>query len=86
MGDRTWWYEDCPKCKIKESVEVYDAPSCLQFLRKCDKCGWSDGLTYYETSPSTIELLTKEEAKKRKLIYVDGLINALLKKKPNHGK
>jgi len=40
---------------------VYDAPSCLQWLKKCDKCGWSDGKDYYETAENEIQLLTKKE-------------------------
>ena len=61
MGDRTWWFENCPQCKTKESVEVYDAPSCLQWLKKCEKCGWNDGKDYYETAENEIQLLTKKE-------------------------
>jgi len=67
MGNRTWWSEDCPKCKAINCVQVYDEPTCLQFSRVCKDCGWTDGLEYYETDPNTIELLTKEEAIKRNL-------------------
>ena len=68
MGDRTTWFEDCPKCGGKETVEVYDAPSCLQWTMQCDNCSWTDGYDYYETEPNTIEKLTEEQAIKRKLI------------------
>jgi transcription initiation factor TFIIIB Brf1 subunit/transcription initiation factor TFIIB len=73
MGDRYTWYENCPKCKGKETVEVYDAPSCYMFARVCEKCGWTDEKNYYETEPDVIELMTKEEAKKRGLIWRSGL-------------
>ena len=66
MGDRTWWYEKCPKCG--EEIEVYDAPSCLQFSREC-QCGWTDGLDYYEARDNVIELLTEKGARKKKLIF-----------------
>jgi len=29
MGDRIWYFYDCPKCGAKDGVEVYDAPSCM---------------------------------------------------------
>ena len=73
MGDRYFWNEDCPKCGVKDGVECYDAPSCYQFSRRCSKCGWSDDLNYFETSPHTLELLTEEEAKKRGLFHISGL-------------
>jgi len=84
MGDRTTTYLPCPKCG-KES-EQYDAPSCLMWVWICDYCKWKDDRNYYETSENTIELITEKEAKKRKLDYVDGLLNSLLDKKPNWGK
>lgn len=68
MGDRTTWYEDCPVCYSKDSVECYDAPSCLQWSCFCDKCGWTDNRDYYETSPNYIEKLHIDEAKKRGLV------------------
>ena len=73
MGDRYTWYEDCPKCGAKDGIEVYDAPSSYMFSRRCDKCNWTDGLNYYETSPHTIELLTKEQATERGIGYMSGL-------------
>ena len=65
MGDRSWWEEECPKCKEK-TVVVYDAPSCLQFSRVCEKCGWTDGLDYYETGRNEISLMTKKQYKEWK--------------------
>jgi hypothetical protein len=73
MGDRYFWDENCPKCKKKNSVECYDAPSCYQFSRRCRECNWTDGLEYYETSPHTIELLTEKQAKEKGVFYVSGL-------------
>ena len=84
MGDRTTTYLPCQKCG-KES-EQYDAPSCLMWSWTCEHCGWRDDRNYYETSANTIELIGKKEAKKRKLIQIDGLTNALLEKKPNWNK
>jgi len=81
MGDRYTWYENCPKCEGKETVEVYDAPSCYEFSRRCEKCNWTDGLNYYETEPDTIELMTKKEAKKRGLEWVSGLEAVLSREK-----
>ena len=83
MGDRYYSYEDCPKCGGKQTVEVYNAPSCYQFLRMCDECKWTDGLDYYETEPNTIELMTKEQAKERGLEYQSGLEAALKRRCPN---
>jgi len=80
MGDRYTWFENCPKCKGEGTVEVYDAPSCYMFSRRCEKCNWTDGENYYETEPNTIELMTEEEAKKRGLIWISGLEAALSRK------
>ena len=59
MGDRTWWYQLCPKCG--EEVEVYDAPSSLLWSCTCDKCGWTDGRGYCETRENETALCTKEQ-------------------------
>lgn len=67
MGDRTWWTETCPKCK-KETVEVYDALSSMMFSRVCKKCGWTDGLRYFEGKDNIIELCTETQARERGLI------------------
>ena len=66
MGDRYSWWEDCPKCKKKGVVECYDAPSCMQFSRVCRKCGWTDGLDYYETGTNEITLMTEADYRKWK--------------------
>ena len=81
MGDRYTWYEDCPTCGGKDTVEVYDAPSSYIFSRRCDKCNWTDGLNYYETEPDVIELMTEEEAEKKGLVYMSGL-EAVLRREP----
>ncbi len=61
MGTRTWWSENCEHCRGKNTIEAYDAPSCLQWFKKCDKCGWSDDRDYYEISENEIALLTEQE-------------------------
>ena len=66
MGDRTWWVEKCPKCGA--DIEVYDAPSCLQWCCHCTKCGYDDGLNYYEAPENCIVLCTREKAVKKGLI------------------
>lgn len=65
MGDRTWWDETCPECGA--TIEVYDAPSSLQWSKVCENCHWTDGLDYYETGKNEISLLTKEQAKEKGL-------------------
>lgn len=49
-------------------METYNAPSCLLWNRHCDHCGYDDGLNYYEAPNNVIELLTKEQARKKGLI------------------
>ena len=68
MGDRITTYLPCPKCG-KES-EQYDAPTCLLWSWTCEHCGWSDKRDYYEIGRNfnNIELLTKEQAIKRKIL------------------
>ena len=66
MGDRTTTILPCPKCG-KES-EQYDAPSSLIWNWDCEHCGWKDDKHYYEGKNNTIWLLTKKEARKKKLI------------------
>lgn len=68
MGDRYFWDEDCPKCNTKQSVECYDAPTCLQFYKHCDKCNWKDDREYFEAPNNTIELITEKEAREKGLI------------------
>ena len=66
MGDRIMWYEKCPNCG--EEIDCMDASSSMIWSVHCDKCGYDDGLDYYDTEPNTIELLSKDEAKKRGFI------------------
>lgn len=64
MGDRTYKWEDCPKCKGKKTVQVYDAPSSLTYSAECSKCGWKSDLNYYEVDTNEILLTTLKEYKK----------------------
>jgi hypothetical protein len=57
MGDRTWWTEECPKCH-KNSLEVYDAPSCMQHSERCP-CGYDAKTYYYERKDGVIILKRK---------------------------
>lgn len=69
MGDRTWWFDECPNCGKEK--EVYDAPSSIIWSNHCDNCGWDDGLNYYENKDGiTVHKLTYSEATKvRKKLY-----------------
>ena len=46
MGDRYISYKKCPKCG--EQYEVYDAPSSMMYVAKCDKCGFKEDFSYCE--------------------------------------
>lgn len=46
MGDRYITIKKCPKCG--SDYEVYDAPSSNMYCATCDKCGYDEGLSYYE--------------------------------------
>ena len=48
MGTRYITYYDCPECRAKDSVEEYDAASCVMFVAICEKCGWKDPRDYYQ--------------------------------------
>lgn len=61
MGDRITWFEDCPKCGDKDSVEYYDHSSANLYVGTCDSCGWSDPREYYQLSKYGVVLLTPEE-------------------------
>jgi hypothetical protein len=63
MGDRTISMINCPKCN--RAVELYDAPSCLQYIANCEKCGWREPHDYYDVGDNEIALCTKEEYAKR---------------------
>jgi hypothetical protein len=65
MGDRWMWQEDCPKCKSKKTVSCYDAPSCMQFSKVCQKCGWKSDDEYWEID-GVIYLCNKDTFKKIK--------------------
>ena len=63
MGDRYYYYSDCPKCGAKQGLETYDAPSCYQYVVSCEVCGWVDrnSPNYYDIADNEIVLCTKEE-------------------------
>lgn len=65
MGDKTWYYDECPHCGSEK--EVFDQPSSILWSNTCDECGWTDRLEYYEEKDGyTIHKLTTEEARKIK--------------------
>lgn len=68
MGDRYSWNENCIQCMGKNTVECYDAPTCLQWYRECNECGWKDDRDYYEAPNNIIELITEKEAREKGLI------------------
>jgi len=65
MGDRYTWYEDCPKCKGKKTIECWDAPSCMIFSKICYECDWREDLNYYEEEKNCLVLISRKEAKRR---------------------
>jgi len=70
MGDRiTTYYQ----CECGGQVEEYDAPSSLIFNASCNKCGWHDPRSYYETDENTIELLTVKQAIAMGLLRIERL-------------
>lgn len=68
MGSRTYIYYTCPKCGKTDGVEIYAAPSCLQYSEACQYCDFRVDLNYYEDGPDKIRLCSHEEAKNRGLI------------------
>lgn len=68
MGDRIWYFYDCPKCGAKDGVEVYDAPSCMQYSERCRFCDYKVDLDYYYIDEYEIALLSKEQAKEKGLL------------------
>lgn len=82
MGDRTTIDVICPKCN--KTIEMYDAPSCLDHTCVCEYCGYTDGLDYYEEMKMcensdigesdlpnryyVIHLLTREKAEEMGLV------------------
>lgn len=65
MGDRYYSYYNCPKCGEKNGVEIYDAPSCLQYLEACQYCDYKVDLDYYEETENCLVLLSKSDAEKK---------------------
>ena len=65
MGDRYTWYEDCPKCGGKGTLEMYDAPSCMQYSGICNECDYVIDLGYYEESENHLILISMKEARER---------------------
>jgi hypothetical protein len=59
MGDREWWTEECPKCH-KNSLEVYDASSCMLHSERCSKCGYDAHTYYHVRKDGVIELKRKK--------------------------
>jgi len=45
MGERKITLKTCPKCGQK--YEVYDAPSSMMYIAKCD-CGYDECMAYIE--------------------------------------
>lgn len=74
MGDRYIYFYDCPKCGLKNGVEVYDAPSCILFSEHCNnpECDFRGNRDYYEVDHhGSVELLTPEQAKAKGIIPYD---------------
>ena len=67
MGDRTQWIDTCPECGEK-SLECFDAPTSVLWVRTCDKCGYIDKRNYYEDGNNGIYLCTEEDAIKKGLL------------------
>lgn len=63
MGDRTYYYYDCPKCGLKDGVEVYDHSSALMYVEACQDCDYYVDLDYYEESENYLVLLSKADAR-----------------------
>ncbi len=60
MGTRLKWIDTCPECG-KDTLECYDAPSSMLWVRSCNKCNYVDKRNYYESSDE-IYLCTEEQA------------------------
>ena len=59
MGSRKLTIKICPKCQ--KQYEVYDAPSSMMYVAKCD-CGYDEELVYIDISDHLflIPLMVKE--------------------------
>ena len=66
MGDYTITHTTCPVCGA--DIEEVDQPSSMLWSCHCDKCGYDDGLDYYETGRNEISLMTKKQYKEWKKI------------------
>lgn len=56
----------CPSCKAQ--IEIYDAPSSLIWGCTCYKCGWNDGLSYFEDKKGIIYKISEKEAREKGII------------------
>ena len=66
MGDYIWQTIKCPKCG--RVIEMCDQTSSLLHSCHCDKCGYDDGLDWYDNGYNEIYLLTKKQAIAKKLL------------------
>lgn len=41
MGEKVFWFEDCPECGSKDSFENFEHLSSLVKAADCDKCGYT---------------------------------------------
>jgi len=67
MGDHITSFVACPKCG--KETEQHDASSSLLWSWNCESCGWNDPKDYYEGRDNVLELITKEEAIAKGLIF-----------------
>ncbi len=65
MGGRYISYTDCPACKEKGSVEIYDASSSMIYSERCTICDWRADLDYYEIKENHIGLFSRAVAKEK---------------------
>lgn len=49
MGDRITWYEDCPKCGGKDTLERYEALSSCLKVDTCSECGFVQNYEIYDS-------------------------------------
>lgn len=54
------WTDFCPFCHLK-TLEIYDAPSCLDYSEICENCGYKSNLEYRENEEGELELKKKNE-------------------------
>lgn len=63
MGDRVTWFEDCPNCNSKNTLERYEALSSLLKLDKCLECGF---MQRYEIDDTNDVITVKKATTKNK--------------------